>query len=118
MTSGTENRARKRHITIRLSDAERAALDAKAERAGLTPGSYARQVLFGAPMPRQVRRPPVERALLAKLLGEVGAVGNNVNQIARALNRGRDLYDGPLTEAFGHLRDIRDSILVALGREP
>ena len=117
MSHGSEKRARNRHITIRLSDEERAVIDANAERAGLTAGSYSRQLLLGAPAPRQVRRPPVERVLLAQLLGQVGAAGNNLNQIARALNRGRDLYDGALVEALGQLRDIRNALLNALGRD-
>ena len=114
----SERRARNRHITIRLSDEERAAIDEKAERAGLTTGSYARRELLGAPAPRQVRRPPVERGLLAKMLGQIGAIGNNINQIARALNRGRQLEDGELREALRYLREIRDALLHALGRDP
>ena len=114
----SERRARNRHITIRLSDEERDAIDDKAERAGLTTGSYARQELLGAPAPRQVRRPPVERGLLAKILGQIGAIGNNINQIARALNRGRPLEDEMLREAIGYLREIRDAVLRALGRDP
>ena len=117
MSQGSENRARNRHITIRLTDAERAALDASAERAGLTTGSYSRQLLLGAPAPRQVRRPPIERVLLARLLGQLGSAGNNLNQIARALNRGRGLYDDALIEAFSQIRDVRNALLGALGRD-
>jgi hypothetical protein len=118
MSQGSEKRARNRHITIRLTEAERAAIDERAERAGLTTGSHARQLLLGAPAPRQVRRPPVERVLLAKLLGQLGKAGGNLNQIARALNRGRDLYGDAFLEATGSLRDIRNALLEALGRTP
>ena len=55
MTHGSEKRVRNTHLTIRLSADERAAIDEAAERAGLMPGSYARNTLLGAPAPRQVR---------------------------------------------------------------
>ena len=118
MTSGTEKRARDRHITIRLSAEERARLDDAAERAGLTTGSYARQLLLGAPPPRQSRRPPVERRELAKLLGELGKIGSNLNQLAKATNQGLVVYHNEILVALGGLRVVREAILKALGREP
>jgi hypothetical protein len=114
----SEKRARTRHLTIRLTEEERAAIDASAERSGLKSGSYARNVLLGAPTPRQVRRPQVDKIAIARLLGELGSVGNNLNQIARGINRGRELYDEALQAALAQLRDIRDASLRALGRDP
>jgi hypothetical protein len=116
MTQGSEKRRRTAHITIRLTPDERTAIDESAQRAGLTAGSYARSILLAAPTPRQVRRPPVERRELARLLGEVGRVGNNLNQIARALNSGAEPDDGALAEALAGLQPVRDAILAALGR--
>ncbi len=116
MSHGTEKRVRNRHLTIRLSDEERAAIDAAAERAGLMPGSFARQVLLGAPAPRQVRRPPVEKRELARLLGELGRIGGNINQIARSLNAGVMVFTGEIDTALGGLREMRAAILKALGR--
>jgi hypothetical protein len=118
MTSGTEKRARDRHITIRLSVEERAGLDAAAERAGITTGSYARQVLLGAPPPRQSRRPPIERRELARLLGELGKIGSNLNQLAKATNQGFVVYQNEVLVCLGGLRVLREAILKALGREP
>jgi hypothetical protein len=118
MTSGTEKRARDRHLTIRLSAEERAAIDAAAERSGLTMGSYARQALLGAPAPRQVRRPPIERKELARLLGELGKIGGNLNQLAREANQGLVVNQVELLAALASLRAVREAILVALGREP
>lgn len=118
MSHGSEKRLRTSHLTVRLTPDERAAIDAAADRAGLTAGSYARQVVLGAPAPRQVRRPPVERRELARLLGELGRVGNNLNQLARAVNSGDDIDGVALSEALGGLHVARDAILVALGRDP
>ncbi len=118
MTHGSEKRQRSVQLSVRLTPDERAAVDEAAERAGLTVGSYARNTLLGAPTPRQVRRPPIERQELARLLGQVGYVGNNINQISRVLNGGGDLDYPSLNVALADLVVVRDAILSALGRAP
>ncbi len=118
MTSGTNKRIRDRILTVRLSAEERAAIDEAAERVGLAVGSYARQTLLGAPAPRQVRRPPVERKELARILGEMGHIGGNLNQIAKAVNTGVVVYEGEIDAALGGLSEVRAAILKALGRAP
>jgi hypothetical protein len=117
MGRGSEQRARSKHLTIRLSPDERAQIDQAAERAGLTAGSYARQMLLRAPVPRQVRRPPVERRELARLLGELGHIGGNLNQIARGVNFGDGVDMWELTHVLSDLGPVRDAILKALGRD-
>jgi hypothetical protein len=117
MTQGSETRVRSKHKTIRFSPEELAAVDAAAERAGLTPGSYARQVLLGAPQPRQVRRPPVERGELVRLLGLLGNVSNNINQLARVANFGDGIDRVDFKNAMIDLKSMRDTVLQALGRD-
>ena len=117
MSHGSETRVRSKHLTIRLSPDERGSIDQAADRSGLTPGSYARQVLLGAPAPRQVRRPPVERRELARLLGEIGHVGSNLNQIARLGNVGEDIDATELATVLADLGVVREAILKALGRD-
>jgi hypothetical protein len=117
MSHGSEKRVRSRHLTIRLSPDERATIDDMADRAGLTSGSYGRQVLLGAPAPRQVRRPPVERRELARLLGEIGHVGGNLNQIARYMNYGHGVDEFELKQTIAGLSLVRGAILTALGRD-
>lgn len=118
MTSGTEKRIRDSVLPVRLSVDERAAVEAAAEKAGLTVSSYARQAMLGAPAPRQVRRPPVERRELARLLGELGKIGGNLNQLARTANTGTLVYGGEIEAALGGLQEVRGAILAALGRAP
>lgn len=118
MSGGSEKRIRSAHLTIRLAPEERAAIDNAAERAGLMAGSYARQTLLGAPAPRQVRRPPVERKELIKLLGEFGKVGSNLNQIAHSMNTGVLVYEAEIERALADLHAMRVAVLSALGREP
>jgi hypothetical protein len=117
MSHGSETRVRSKHLTIRLSPDERARIDDDAARAGLMPGSYARQVLLGAPAPRQVRRPPIERRELARLLGELGHIGGNLNQIARLGNVGEDIDAAELATVLADLATVREAILKALGRD-
>lgn len=116
--SGTETRARNCHLTIRLTPEERAAIDAAAGRASLTAGSYARNAVLGAPAPRQVRRPPVERRELARLLGELGHIGSNLNQLAKSSNMGEIVYEADVLDMLASLVPVRDALLKALGREP
>ena len=118
MSHGTEKRVRSSHLTVRLSQDERAAIEAAADKAGLTAGSYARQAMLGAPQPRQVRRPPVERKELARLLGEIGKVGGNLNQLTKAVHTGVLIYEGELDAALAGIIEVRNAILKALGREP
>ena len=117
MSYGSEKRIRTKHLTIRLSPEERAAIDQVADRSGLTPGSYARQVVLGAPAPRQVRRPPVERRELARLLGEIGHIGSNINQISRICNIRDDIDAARLDAELAELAVVRLAILRALGRD-
>jgi hypothetical protein len=119
MSNGTEKRVRSRVLPpVRVSAEEHSEIMDAAERAGLAFGSYARNTLLGAPAPRQVRRPPVERRELARLLGELGKIGGNLNQLAKAANSGVLVYGGEIDAALGGLVEVRDAILKALGRAP
>jgi len=114
--SGTEKRQRTAVLHIRLTPDERDRINAHAERAGLAAASYARQLLLGSQPPRQVRRPPVERAELGRLLGAIGHVGANLNQLAHRSNSGLPVVRRELAEALQGLAQVRDAILAALGR--
>ena len=115
--SGSEKRQRGVLLAIRLTPSERALIDAHAERAGLTTASYARQTLLGSAPPRQVRRPPIERGELSRLLGAIGHVGANLNQIAHHMNAGMPTERGAILSVLQSLVDVRTAILAALGRE-
>ena len=75
-----ENRKRNVTLTIRVTEAEKAAIAAKARRAKLSLTDYI--VTFS----RQVeRKPPPD---LSPLLLELKRIGNNLNQIAAKVNSG------------------------------
>jgi Bacterial mobilisation protein (MobC) len=71
---------RRCHLSIALTAAERASLEARAASAGLRPAVYLRQAsLAGAvTVDRQVD--------LARLHVELRRIGNNLNQVAHAAN--------------------------------
>lgn len=71
--------------TLRLTADERAALDVAAEASGLGPCSYARRAVMAA-VGRDVtvrRRPDGLAQAITRALGDLGRVGNLVNQLAR-----------------------------------
>lgn len=76
--------------TLRLTPDERAALDVAAEASGLGPCSYARRAVMAA-VSRDVtvrRRPDGTAQALGRALGDLGRVGNVVNQLARYAHQG------------------------------
>ena len=116
--SGTETRQRGKLLQIRVTAAELAEIEAQAEAAELTSASYARSVLLSAPAPRARRRPAVQTQEVARLLGELGKVGSNLNQIAHAVNTGQAIAPNVLADAIDDVRAMRDACLAALGRKP
>lgn len=95
-------------VHIRVTADERAALEAAAERLEMTLGPYVVSAALNAPKRRATRRPAVERAALAQLLGLLGKAGSNVNQLAKIANQTGQL-DGIEREAEAAIRAIRDA---------
>lgn len=115
--SGSETRQRNRVLQVRLTDAELAEIDAMADRAELSPASYARAILLDTPAPRAKRRPAVDTVQVAKLLGEIGKIGSNVNQIAYQLNGGKGASETAIATALADVATIRKACMEALGRK-
>ncbi len=65
-----------------------------------------------------MRRPPVERRELVRLLGELGKIGGNLNQLAKSLHSGIVVYTGEIDTVIASLLEVRNAILAALGRAP
>lgn len=124
MSSGSEKRQRSDRVTIRFEPEEMAMLRAAADRAGLGVSSYARYAILKTPPPAGARRPQVDRAVLAQILGHLGKTGSNLNQIARALNAATDRsaaqsphLHAELRQAISELVTMRGALLAALGRK-
>ena len=102
---------------IRCTDKERTAIKAAADRAGLSVGAFMRSQALGTPGPRSVRRPPVEKEELARLLGWLGKLGSNVNQLAHGFNRTGALPGFPeLLAIRREVGEMRAALMKALGR--
>jgi hypothetical protein len=124
--SGSETRQRKAAKLTRYLPDELAEIEEAASRAGVTFSSFVRAASLtaarggpkGVSLPvRSVRRPPVERELLARLLGQLGKVGSNVNQIARAANRKQN-DETEIAETMQAVREAAQAIMKAMGQQP
>jgi hypothetical protein len=100
---------------VRFTEDEYARVQEKADRAGLAIAALLRATALGDAGPRAQRRPPVDHQALRRLLGEIARVGNNINQIARALNQGEAVTIPELRPALAAYLIIRDAIYLALG---
>lgn len=88
-----KNKDLERPVSFRLPPADRARLMELAAAQGLTAGQLARRIvardLGMVAKLNHVRRAVANAAILRQLLGDLGRVGNNLNQIAARLNAGR-----------------------------
>ena len=117
--SGTENRQRRHLIQFRVDDDERTAIEAKADRAGLSIGALMRHLGTGRVGPRAVRRVPLDRRALAHVLAQLGRYGSNVNQLARIANESGEVAAlAVLQQVQADAREMRNVLMEATGRTP
>lgn len=115
--AGTEKRQRTAILALRVMPEEKAEFILRAKRAGYATGAYLRALMNnGSPGPRAVRLPPADHVALRQILGALGSIGNNLNQIARALNRGQDLPHPALQQGLDDFAAMRKALLAALGK--
>ncbi len=114
----SEKRQRKIRVTIRLNEAEATELNNRAENQSLTLAGYFRSAVLNTPPPPQSRRPPVDKEILGQLLGKIGRIGNNINQLARVANAGSWPDSQQLNSACDDIQEIRHTLMLALGTDP
>ncbi len=112
--SGSENRRKSFPVTTRYSPEEYAELEDAASQHGLTRASYQRVQSLAKPKTRSTRRAPIERELLAKVVGQLGKIGSNLNQIAHAANMEITLRS-ELGSALAELRALLPVLRNAMG---
>jgi hypothetical protein len=104
-------------IAVRCTLKQHTAIKEKAAKAGLSVGAYLRSLAVGHPGPRSVHRPRPGDTELARLLGHIGKIGSNINQIAKLANTYRH---PPSKSALSVMRReigrVRRAVLKALGR--
>jgi hypothetical protein len=113
--SGSETRQRTGIIGFRATAAERAEIEAAAERAGLTLGSYIRGAVLSTQQTRGRRRPTIEHQALAQLLAQLGRVSGNVYQISKSLNF-REPVTVDIPSVLAEVKAAAASIMHLLGR--
>jgi hypothetical protein len=103
-------------IAIRCTVKQHTVIKEGATTAGLSVGAYLRALAVGHPGPRSVHRPRPGDTELARLLGHIGKIGSNVNQIAKIANTYRR---PPSKSALSVMRKdierMRRAVLKALG---
>lgn len=110
----SEKRQRQFVIQCRVNAEEREQIKDDAARLGVTVGSYVRGVLLDAPIPRQARRPSVEVNVLRELLGKLGKVGNNLNQLARERNSDLPVYSEDVYAVLTQIQAVAEQIVRTL----
>jgi uncharacterized protein (DUF1778 family) len=116
--SGSETRKREPIIGFRATAEERAEIQAAAQRAGLTMGSYVRSRAVSKQITRAVRRPPVETQQLARLLAILGAAGGAIQALAKQQDCETSPSAGELDAALKDFRAAAAAILQGLGKRP
>jgi len=108
-----------RVMRFRLTESQLRDLRRAANRAGLTVADFLRVKAFGGRAPKSVRIPPVEAREIARLFGEIGKIGSNVNQLAYHANAARALpIVAELQTMRSHLVAMHGALRKALGKEP
>lgn len=95
-TRGDESRTE--IITVRLTKAERARIEQRAAAAGLTVSAWAAQALSKGQV--TVETKPAALVLPPDLIAEFKRIGNNLNQIAHALNARKAVAQGAVAAEF------------------
>lgn len=104
-------------ISYRPPVALRGELYARQLRSGLSMNAFITKAIFDVPIPRQGRRPPIEKGDLARLLNHAAQIRDRLHGIA--LSDGGDSTNGALIEAaMEELATIRTALIKALGRTP
>ncbi len=87
------------------------------QRSGLSTSAFITRAIFDREVPRQSRRPPVERAELARLLGQCARLRDELHEIGLA--QGEDSGVALVVEAAkDELIAMRAALLKAMGRAP
>ena len=118
---GSETRKTSARAVLKCTPEQRAEIDARAEKAGLSVSGYLRALVFGkdAPQPRAAKRVKLAADMeeLRQLLYELRKIGGNLNQIAHHLNRGEDPTRPVITAALADHTAAARLIVAALSGE-
>ncbi len=110
--------ARTVKFSVSWTPDEASRVKARAAEAGLSVSAFIRAAALGDAGPRARRRPIVDAAALAKTHAELRRIGNNLNQIAHALNISETVFFPTVIKAHEELSIVLFEIARALGYRP
>ena len=113
----SQNRQRRMGLRVACTPEEYERITRKAQAAGMSTSSFLRAAGLGKKTPRSKPRAPVDLVMLGKATVEINRVGNNLNQIARALNRMELVPPAPLLQVLKEHAEALKLVLRAFGRE-
>lgn len=102
---------RKATVKCHVTEADKIRFEELAFENGLTISDLIKLKVLGTEPKRRKATP--ERAILIRHLANLGRIGSNINQIARALNSGRNAFDMPpniISEALTELNKLSNRI--------
>lgn len=97
--------ARSERLNLRLTQGERATLEAKAAAAGVPPSDYARRVALGGRLAIVQTKAADPQLVLA-----LNRIGVNLNQIARAINVHSGFSPADLSQILARLNQLLDDL--------
>ena len=103
-------------MLVRLTVEDRLLLDARAEARGMRPATYA-SVLLRSHLRQLTPLPKDELLAVKRSIAELGSIGRNINQIARAVSGGGEVPGSLRGEFWGMLKicsALRDNIKTLL----
>ncbi len=108
---------RSKQLKARFTEAELATVARVSESTGMSVSDLLRYgVLRELPPPSRRNVHPVkDRGELARLLGAVGRIGNNINQLAHVANAGSWPESAAIHEAVADIRMMRQALMQSLG---
>ena len=98
-------------MELRISAEEKAQIEQKARKAGITTSEFIRRSALGRRLPSYG-----DTTLLQEYSMQLGKIGSNLNQIAKYVNQGflLDSFRGEIRETCRELVDLKFRILPAL----
>ena len=114
----SETRRRTKCVPVRLSPFEHEKLHRLSAQSGLKMGAFVRKMALGDEGEGAQREPPPDQQILASILGQVGKIGSNANQLAKRANTDGfgSIAASDLKELMESVSNIRAMLMLALGK--
>lgn len=115
-----DNKTQRHPVSYRPPKKLRSEFEARVKSSGMTTNAYITHHIFGSRRQRPVGTPDPNIPIkdVARLLGHVGKVGNNLNQLMRSINSGKYPPVPEVEAALVDVIELRAACLMALGKQP